>query len=265
MLNVTAHKSLVRDCPLHGVQRKGEFPESIKAAVQYGETLQALAVSLKTIGAVSIQRTHQILSSVFNIPLSTGTVSAMVSRCAQALGGVAEIIRGKMCDAAVAHCDETGIRVEGKTMWVHNASNAEYTHLSIDEKRGKDGMDAAKVLLEFSGIAVHDCWAPYWKYPNITHALCCAHLLRELVGVEENHPHQVWASAFKRLLIQMKTAKEKAVENGQGHVNDDSLKAFESRYEQILAQAYEANPLPEAEGVRRGREEETEDQSVYEN
>jgi len=252
-VNVTAHKSLVRDCPLYGVRRKGEFPEGIKAAIQYGENLQALAVSLNTIGAVSIQRTHEILSSVFSIPLSTGTVSAMVRRCAQALSGTKETIRQKMTEAAVAHCDETGIRVEGKTMWVHTASNGGYTHLSVDGKRGKEGMDAAKVLPEFSGIAVHDCWAPYWKYPNICHALCCAHLLRELVGIEENYPQQLWATAFKRLLIEMKAAKEEAVEKGQGQLNEDRLKAFELRYDQILARAYEANPQVEAEGNKRGR------------
>ena len=29
----------------------------------------------------------------------------------------------------ILHCDETGTRVEGKTRWVHNASNERYTYL----------------------------------------------------------------------------------------------------------------------------------------
>ena len=33
--------------------RRGDFPSDVKAAVQYGENLQALAVALNTIGAVS--------------------------------------------------------------------------------------------------------------------------------------------------------------------------------------------------------------------
>ena len=48
----------------------GSFPENIKAAVQYGKNLQAMAVAFNTVGAVSISRTHEILSSVFNIPLA---------------------------------------------------------------------------------------------------------------------------------------------------------------------------------------------------
>ncbi len=54
------------------------FPSDVKAAVQYGENLQLLAVALNTVGAVSIKRTHEILSEVFNIPIATETISSMV-------------------------------------------------------------------------------------------------------------------------------------------------------------------------------------------
>ena len=71
------------------------------------------------------------------------------------------------------------------------------------------------VLPEFKGIAMHDCWASYWNYPDIQHAVCCAHLLRELTGIDENHPEQKWASAFIDLLLEMKKVKDKAVEKGK--------------------------------------------------
>ena len=45
-----------------------------------GKNLQALVVALNTVGAVSVNRTHEILSSVFNIPLATGTIKNMVTR-----------------------------------------------------------------------------------------------------------------------------------------------------------------------------------------
>ena len=76
-------------------------------------------------------------------------------------------------------------------------------------------MEQCGVLPEFKGIAMHDCWASYWNYPDIQHAVCCAHLLRELTGIDENHPGQKWASAFKDLLLEMKKVKDKAVEKGK--------------------------------------------------
>lgn len=82
-VDVTAHNAIeVRECPLHGGVKTGSFPENIKATVQYGKNLQAMVVAFNTVGAVSINRTHEILSSVFNIPLATGTIKNMVTRCA---------------------------------------------------------------------------------------------------------------------------------------------------------------------------------------
>ena len=138
-------------------------------------------------------------------------------------------------------------------MRVHNASNSEYTHLFIHEKRGQEGMEASGVLPEFTGIAVHDCWAPYWKYPLVSHALCNVHLLRELAGVEENHPEQKWAAGFKKLLLEMKETKEQAIDKGKQKLNKKLLKEFKKRYDKILAEAYVENPLLEASVKKRGR------------
>jgi hypothetical protein len=44
-------------------------------------------------------------------------------------------------------------------------------------------MDAIGVLPKFTGVAVHDAWAPYDTYTGMIHALCNAHVLRELIYV----------------------------------------------------------------------------------
>lgn len=85
-VKVVEHQLLeIPICMLHGDTRKGNFPNDVKATVQYGENPQALSVALNTVGAVSVKRTHEILSGVFNIPLATGTISNMVKRCANAV------------------------------------------------------------------------------------------------------------------------------------------------------------------------------------
>jgi len=254
-VRVTAHQSVViENCPLHGGKRTAEFPDEIKAPVQYGENLQALVIALNTIGAVSVNRTHEILSSVFSIPLSTGVISNMVSRCANSLTATVEMIRKKMIASPIGNFDETGTRVDGKTMWVHNASNTEYTYLTISSKRGAEGMEEGGVLPEFLGTAIHDCWASYWTYTLIIHALCNAHILRELIGILENHPDQVWASDFKKLLLAMKAVKEKHIESGKEQLSAYFLRKFDRMYDEIINRAYAANPLPPETAVKkRGR------------
>lgn len=112
-VNVVEHQLLeIPICMLHGDTRKGSFPNDVKATVQYGENLQALSVALNTVGAVSVKRTHEILSGVFNIPLATGIISNMVKRCADAVSETVNRIKQKVADSSLGHFDETGTRVD---------------------------------------------------------------------------------------------------------------------------------------------------------
>lgn len=243
---------------LHGDTRRGEFPSDVKAAVQYGKNLQALSVSLNTVGAVSVKRTHEILSGVFNIPIATGTISSMVKRCADSLDETVGKIKDKMIGSALGHFDETGTRVNKKLWWVHDASNSEYTYLDISPRRGTVGMEQCGVLPEFKGTAMHDCWASYWNYPDIQHAVCCAHLLRELTGISENHPEQKWASGFINLLLEMKKVKEKAVEEGKDSLSYYHCHKFEKKYDGLLELARKENPFPETAKKKTWTEEKRE-------
>ena len=258
VVNVTAHQLVVvSNCLLHNCEKAGSFPADVKAAVQYGKNLQSMIIAFNTVGAVSINRTHEILSSVFNIPLSTGTIKNMVTRCADVLKPTYERIYHLMMKLGLIHCDETGIRVDGKTWWVHNVSDMDYTYLSIQQKRGHLGMDAIGILPFFRGIAVHDCWSSYRKYPDVQHALCCAHLLRELNGIIENHPEQTWALQFKELLLAMKKVRDMALSKGKDEISYYHLHKFDKKYDEIIQTAYEENPLPEENTKKRGRKKKT--------
>lgn len=168
----------------------------------------------------------------------------MVTRCAESLSGTKERIRQQMMKMGLIHCDETSTRVDGKTIWVHNASNNEFTYLTISTKRGKIGMDEADVLPHYHGIIVHDCWSSYWLYEDLTHAVCCAHLLRELTGIEQNYPEHTWAKEYKNLLLSMKKVRDKAVECEKIRLSYYHLHKFEKQYDKIISKANEENPLP---------------------
>ena len=252
-IEVTAHQTLEIACPYHDAYLRGQFPEDIKASIQYGENLQALVVAFNTVGAVSANRIHELFGNIFDIPLSTGTVANMVRACADNLAGTDGQLKALVAGLDVAHFDETGTRVENKLHWVHVASNSYFTYLYLSEKRGKLAMEEGLVLPSFNGVAVHDCWASYWNYGR-AHGICCAHLLRELNGVLDNHPEQSWARSFKKLLLDMKAAKDKAVAERQEVLDSEAISLFEKRYDRILRKAYRQNPLPPKTPGKRGRQ-----------
>lgn len=253
-VDITEHQALKVECPLGNGTLRGTFPDNVRGPIQYGEELQALVVSLNTVGAVSVNRIHEILGNVFNIPLSTGVIYNIIHRCAENVTETVSHIADHVKDSSLAHFDETGTRVDGKLWWVHNASNACYTHLEISPKRGSKGMDEIGILPEFHGIAVHDCWAPYWNYPDLIHAICNAHITRELIGILQNHPYQSWASDFKSLLQEMKKARDKAVAKGLEALSSYYHRKFSRRYDTIIAKGLEMNPLQvQQQTKKRGR------------
>lgn len=249
---VTAHEALAVTCPLTGKELRGMFPEDVKGPIQYGKKLQGLIVAFNTIGAVSANRIREIFGSVFGIPLSTGTVGSMVSRFAEGLTEAMAEIRNQVIGSPIVHFDETGTNVSGKLHWAHVASNDRFTYLYLSGKRGKGGMDEGDVLPHFHGIGVHDCWKSYWKY-DMEHGVCCAHLLRELQGVRENHPDQLWPECFSELLLEMKRAKEEAIAVGRDALKPETLSFISSAYDALIRIAYAENPEPEKVPGKRGK------------
>ena len=77
----------------------------------------------------------------------------------------------------------------------------------------------------FEGLLVSDGWKPYWSYPALDHALCCAHLLRDLASVAEVPTQTAWADAMADLLVEAKNTLEAALghdsEQGGGGVGAD--------------------------------------------
>jgi transposase len=102
-------------------------------------------------------------------------------------------------------------------------------------------MDAAGVLPGFAGVAVHDGWAPYWRYEDVRHALCGAHLLRELEAITDE-PGQGWAAGMAELLVDVKLAGDRARAAGLQRVDDAARARLHARYQRLLADGQAANP-----------------------
>jgi len=110
-------------------------------------------------------------------------------------------IKEQLKAAAVCHFDETGVRVGGKLQWLHVASDGHYTHLFVHPKRGQDALlSAQSIFSDCLNWTVHDCWASYFTVGEGRHALCGAHLLRELAALTEQGSR--WANAMHSYLLE---------------------------------------------------------------
>jgi len=250
-LAVTEHRAQRRRCACGNVTAAG-FPAHARAAACYGPRLRALVGYLCVHQHLPVDRAAQLLADVLGASVATGTLAAVVAEGAAGLEGFVEVVRTGLAAAPVAHFDETGARVAGKLHWVHSASTGLLSLFTVHPKRGKVAMDAAGVLPGFGGVAVHDGWSPYWRYKDIRHALCGAHLLRELEAIA-CEPGQGWAAGMAELLVDVKLVADRARAAGAGRVDDEARGRLRRRYQRLVADGQAANPPPPATGRRRGQ------------
>lgn len=239
-------------CAMEGGMPKAEFPNGVNAHIQYGENLSSLIVNLSMDG-LSADHIHKTIGKMFDIPLSQGTVINKVEKCASLVAPVISKIKKELLKSEVLNFDETGVKVNGKIQWVHSSSSPYFTYLTLSEKRGKEGMDENGVLPLFKGIAVHDCWKPYWKYENVTHSICGVHILRELVGVIENNPLQSWAKIFRDMLYELYRLKKSYMYCKRERLDSCYLDYYSQKYDEIIEIARKENPPPISTEQKRGR------------
>ena len=96
---------------------EGHWPEGINAPVQYGPRVKALVTHLNQHHLVPMARTCEIMRDVFGLTLSQGSLQAFTQQAAQTLAPTVDAIGVAAQRAAVAHADETGIRVMGRLHW----------------------------------------------------------------------------------------------------------------------------------------------------
>ena len=117
-------------------------------------------------------------------------------------------------------------------------------------KRGCEAIEAIGIIPRYGGVAVHDCWASYLSYTHCDHALCGAHLLRELAFIVDAHGY-AWAKRMKRLLL---GACHQVSKRDDKTLTPSEYKALQKRYRTILTQgARELPPIPPRQNGQRGK------------
>ncbi|HEX5265630.1 MAG TPA: IS66 family transposase [Acidimicrobiales bacterium] len=240
---VTEHVAEWRRCSC-GCETGGAFPPEATAPTAWGPQVRAYGIYLMNRQLIPVERTAEILSDLLGAPVSTGFLAGLAARAAEGLEDFSTVLADCLADEEVVHVDETGSRVAGTKWWWHVASTSLLTFLGIHPKRGVEATDAFGILPRFSGILVHDRWAPYWRYDQAGHAICNAHILRDLEDVAAYLDQEEWAEAMSRVLVDAKAVADAAAEAGLDAVPIGQYRWLRGRYNAIVEEALEANPEP---------------------
>ncbi len=218
-------------------------PAGVGAPAQYGPRGRALGVYLLTVQHLPLKRTAELMSEVVGAPVSQGSLVRWQDAAAAGLDGFDEALVQGLSAAPVLGADETGIRVKGKLVWVHAARTEKLTRYTVSAKRGYEGMKDARVLtaLRPETVLVTDFFAPYWRV-DVIHAVCCAHLSRELVAASEVAGQEAWAQGMERLLAEINRVAHRGREAGGTDFAPALLAIYQRRYEAVIKAGWAANP-----------------------
>ena len=255
-LEVTAHQLLKGQCPECGQWHKASAPEGINAPVQYGQGVKALTTLLNVDYRIPFKKIQILFSDLFGYAINESTVYSASRQCYKRLKEPMEIIKSKIIEAMTTHADETGIRVEVMLRWLHVATTELYTYLFVHEKRGRLALESEQSILDhLSGWLVHDCWGSYFNFKELHHALCGAHILRELEGLIDNEKSK-WARVFKTFLMHVfEMPLEERVKRRQ---------QIESRYTLVCGMGEKAEPPPSKTPGKKGRYKRTKGRNLVE-
>jgi transposase len=258
MVEVTEHQAEVKQCPQCGEMNTAEFPAGVTEPVQYGPRIRAQAVYFNQNHHIPLERTQGILTDLYDRSPVEATIIAACQETEDQVTPVNTAVKEHLIETeGPVHCDETGLRVEGKLYWTHVASTEQATYLEVHSKRGREALDEIGILPERKGVIVHDGYTSYEQYPEAEHARCNAHHLRELIFVEEQY-EQAWAAEMSELLVEIKEAVEEAKKQERIALTDRQQTDFEARYDQLITRGLEANPPPPDPPVKkRGRKKQS--------
>lgn len=253
-LVVTEHRAHDCRCSGCGARSRALFPNGIKAPVQYGPRIAAFVIYLLHYQLLPEDRLAELMADLFGVKLAAATIARMSRTCAARWQDFITTVRDLVAGAPVKHMDETGFRIGGKTQWLHVASTAWLTFYRVCARRGS-------LLAKVVGIVVHDHWKPYYTMPNVLHALCNAHHLRELKALIDIEKED-WARNMHHLLRRACHAANLAAERA---IREDLsialntlkprlLARFERRYDAIIAEglAFHEAQSPLAPATRKG-------------
>lgn len=254
-LEVTEYQQYSCKCQHCDFLNKGSLPKEASAPVQYGHGVRAFSCLLSNGYHLSYKSIQSLFADLFDYALNESTAQTNNIRLNALLENSEQKIKQALLASAVGHSDETGIRVSNKLHWLHVFSNPKYTYLFVHQKRGKKALTAPESLLnDFENTVVHDCWASYFNINTSKHALCGAHIIRELNALEEQGgKSSKWAVWFRTFLLNLLKCTKQNVAPYENQLTPSQQKIASSFFDDLWQTADEIEPKPIKSKNKRGK------------
>jgi transposase len=203
---VTEYQQETVVCNECGKENKRVFPEHITAPFQIGENLKAMIVYLNIAHHIPFARCTQILKDLLSVHLSEGALDNALTKAHEKAKSLYPQIMEEIKKAKWAGSDETGTKINGKTVWKWVWQTLQASYYTISKSRGYDVVKE-HFSEDYTGILVHDSWSAQNNTTAGAHQHCHPHYLRDLqfsIDIERS----AWAYEAMRFLYASERARK---------------------------------------------------------
>jgi transposase len=177
----TEHQLLKVCCPGCRTHTRAELPVGVETGA-FGPRLRATVVMLAVM-LMSRRATLTLLSDMFGVRISLGSIDNILKQASDALAAPWEAVKRAVQAADVANADETSWARAGQRLWLWAALSATAACYRIDSTRARSA--ARELLGDFDGLLVSDRYGVYDFIDPERRQVCLSHLARNFQAFAE--------------------------------------------------------------------------------
>ena len=234
-------------------------PPNLRGEVQYGSTLQALALSLTNTGNAAMNKTAMFLNGITGGELTPceGYIAKLQKRAAKGLIQFRQDLKLMLITRRIVYWDDTVVMILTQRGCFRFYGDEHIAYYTAHEKKDMVGIDEDNVLalLTPENVVMHDHVSlNYNKKFNFENIECNQHLERDCQKNTDDTQHG-WSTKMKKLIGSTIKERNAAIKNGEVSFQDSYIRSFHGKVDEYLTEGWKENE--EDDGKYGAKEEQS--------
>ena len=226
-------------CPNCNKIVRKNIPTNLKEDNQYGNNVQATALTLLNIGNVPMNKVRKIICglTINEINLSEGYIAKLQKRASLKLEQFIIDLKFYITHLNLLYWDDTVIMINKNRSCMRFYGNEDVALYCAHMHKDKDGLDKDNILklLSKNTVVEHDHnKVNYNDEYSFINAECCQHLIRDLQKIKTNIPNRTWSIKLKELFQEYDHKRNVLISEKKDYFSEDEFNEFVSKINQFL-------------------------------
>ena len=238
-------------CKECGNEFHANIPNDLKEDIQYGKTVQSLAVCLTNEIYTPFNKTVKLISGITNneINMSEGYVAKLQKRASENAEKFVEELKEYIPKQEVYGWDDGIVSINQKEGILRTYCTDKVALFIGHENKDTEGLDEDGILINTTSktIVMHDhILHNYNNKYNFDNVECMIHLIRRLRKMKNNTNHD-WNDDLEKLLSETNKDRNTILKNNDNKIDcfdKEYLDKLDDKYDEIILKAKEQNKEP---------------------